>query len=482
MSPVSNSSAQAVFDIFDQLNQVPRPSHKEGRIADWLCSFAEKNGLEYDRDAHNCVVIRKPASKGFEDREPLVILNHMDMVCVADEGVEYDPENTPIKAYVDDGWLKARGTSLGSDNGIGLSMALAILQDDSIAHPAIEVLTTTNEEDGMSGAANLDAGFIRGRKVLNLDSEEYDTITVGAAGAYLQIHEIPYTPVPAPDGWSFFNLKVSGGLGGHSGVDINKGRCNANKFIFTVLKAIKDSMSVVIGKVGGGEANASIAMGAAALFGVPQDKAPDMQKIASETVEDILSQYRLTDPGLSAELKPSAEPCPEVICRESCDKLIDAISMVPSGVVDPEGCGSDVTPMTSNNIGLVEMKDGVISVSTHTRSFSDVDMTALGERIKNAFGADTTLVMSAPAWRERKDSRYIAAVSDTFREVLGFEPTRVEMHFVLEAGYYVRKYPGIEIACIGPRIVCPHSTKERVDIATVENIWKVVLKILTCEV
>lgn len=480
MSPVTNSSAQAVFDIFDQLNQVPRPSHHEGKIADWLCGFAEKHGLEYDRDSNNCVVIRKPASKGFEDMEPLVILNHMDMVCVADAGVEFDPETSPIEAYVDNGWLKAKGTSLGGDNGIGLSMALAILSDDNFKHPALEVLTTTNEEDGMSGASGLSGDFVNGRKVLNLDSEDYDTITVGAAGAYLQIHKIPYTYFPTPAGLKFFRINIEGGLGGHSGVDINKGRCNANKFLFTILDAIKRAMPVCLAEVSGGEANASIAMGATAVFGVAEENAESMKSIADSAICSVLEKYKSTDPALNANICAEA-PVSSIICPESADKLIDAIASVPSGVTDPEGCGSDTTPMTSNNIGMVEAKDGTISVSTHTRSFSDKDMEALGLRIKNAFGADTTLVMSAPAWLEKKDSSYISKVSDCFDKVLGFRPKKVEMHFVLEAGYYVRKYPGIEIACIGPRIVCPHSTKERVDIQTVENIWEVVKEILTCE-
>lgn len=474
---MKNDSADQVFDIFRQLNAVPRPSHNEGKAADWLCAFAAKLGLDCDRDANNCVVIRKPASKGYEDHEPVVILNHMDMVCVADPGVAFDPDNDPIQAYVEDGWMKAKGTSLGSDNGMGLSMALALLQDDSIAHPALEVLCTTNEEDGMSGAAGLSADFIKGRKVLNLDSEDYDTITVGAAGAYLQSHSIPYTSVPAPAGYDFFCLSVDGGLGGHSGVDINKGRGNANKLLFTCIKSLADAMPLVIASVDGGQANASIASAAKAVIGVPSVKAAEACKAVETFEAQLKEQFGQSDPDLKAAIAPT-QVCAEVICGAAAAKLIHAVCGIPCGVVDPQGCDSSTTPVTSNNIGVVRSNGTTVTITTHTRSFIDADMTALGEKIRDIVDADTTLVMSAPAWREDKDSAYLAMVSRTFEDVLGFAPKKVEMHFVLEAGYYVSKYPGIQIASIGPKIVCPHSTKERVDISTVEDIWKVVRRIL----
>ena len=187
-------STERVFGIFRELNQIPRPSHHEEQVADYLCQFAERLHLEYERDKENCVVIRKAASPGHEAAEPIVLLNHMDMVCV---GMS-NPLADPIEAYTENGWMKARGTSLGADNGIGLSMALAVLEDDRIEHPALEVITTTNEEDGMSGASGLSKDFLKGRKVINLDSEDYDTITTGAAGACLQFHRIPMNLKPAP--------------------------------------------------------------------------------------------------------------------------------------------------------------------------------------------------------------------------------------------------------------------------------------------
>ena len=249
-------TTERVFSIFRDLNQIPRPSHHEERVANYLCRFAEHLGLEYERDAHNCVVIRKPATPGHEGAEPIVLLNHMDMVCV---GMN-DPQNDPIEAYTDNGWMKARGTSLGADNGIGLSMALAVLESSDIVHGPMEVITTTNEEDGMSGAANLAKDFLKGRKVINLDSEDYDTITTGAAGACLQFHRIPAQRTEAPGGKRrWYHIRIEGGLGGHSGVDINKGRCSAVIPAWALLAAIYNDYDLDIASISIGEANASIA-------------------------------------------------------------------------------------------------------------------------------------------------------------------------------------------------------------------------------
>ena len=472
------NDVSAVLEIFKALNGIPRPSHHEGEAAEWLCSFAERNGLEHSRDSNDCVVIRKPATEGYECHETVVILNHMDMVCVANQGVPFHPETSTIESYVQDGWMKAKGTSLGADNGIGLSMALAVLQSDDIPHPALEVLTTTNEEDGMSGASGLSPDFIKGRKVLNLDSEDYDTITVGAAGAYLQIHRIPFENIPVPDGFSFFSFIIEGGLGGHSGVDINKGRANANKLLFNFLNRVKNQMEIVVSSVSGGQANASIPSSASVVFGVPDNKRNDLLETASLFAVELHTNFSITDPGLHADVTEIFNNPEHVIDAKAADKLLSSIEKVPCGVIEPENCNSTVTPFTSNNIGVIKIEDGFISVSTHTRSFSVKAMEELGERIKEAFGSDSTLVMSAPAWREDRDSKYISMVSDVFEDILGFTPKKVEMHFVLEAGYYVEKYPGIQIASIGPRIVCPHSTKERVEMSTVENIWQVVKEVL----
>ncbi|MBR5349682.1 MAG: M20/M25/M40 family metallo-hydrolase, partial [Prevotella sp.] len=231
MSNYQIPQPDSIYQLFRALNNVPRPSWHEEKVADWLCQFAKSNALDYQRDAHNCVVIRKPASPGKEQCEPIVLHAHMDMVCVAEKGKDFDPLTSPIEAYIDNGWMKARGTSLGADNGMGLCMAMAVMQDKTLTHGPLELLVTTNEEDGMTGAANLSEDFVKARKMIDLDSEDYDTITVGAAGAYLQTASLPISFIPSPDDAVFAQISIHGGLGGHSGVDINKQRMSAVKEI-----------------------------------------------------------------------------------------------------------------------------------------------------------------------------------------------------------------------------------------------------------
>ena len=470
-------AADRVFAIFRELNQIPRPSHHEERVADYLCRFAERLHLEYRRDSENCVVIRKPATPGYETAEPVVLLNHMDMVCV---GMD-DPVNTPIEAYEEDGWMKARGTSLGADNGIGLSMALAVLESDSIVHGPMEVITTTNEEDGMSGAAALSADFLKGRKVINLDSEDYDTITTGAAGACLQLHRIPMTRQPAPGGKRrWYRISFDGGKGGHSGVDINKGRASAVVTSWALLTAIRAEYDIDLADIRIGEANASIASSAEMVVCVPSGEPAEWVKAQEDMMNEWLhDEYGETDPDMRCTIC-KCEPLSTIIDGKAVDALMTALQQIQQGVVKMSEVMKD-TVETSNNVGRVLTEDDHILISTHTRSFIDAEMEALSKEIAEVFqsvGATSETVMSAPAWQENQQSAFLQLTSDTFQEVLGWRPRMVAMHFVLEAGFFVQHYPDIEIASIGPRIIEPHSTQERVEIATIHDIWKVLQRLL----
>ncbi|MBP3775708.1 MAG: beta-Ala-His dipeptidase [Prevotella sp.] len=470
-------TTERVLSIFRELNQIPRPSHHEERVADYLCQFAECLHLDYERDAENCVVIRKPASPGYEASEPIVLLNHMDMVCV---GMS-DPLNAPVEAYVDNGWMKARGTSLGADNGIGLSMALAVLESDRIEHPALEVMTTTNEEDGMSGAAQLSKDFLRGRKVINLDSEDYDTITTGAAGACLQLHRLPMKPEPAPTGkYRWYHIRFEGGLGGHSGVDINKGRCSAVIPAWAILAAIYNEYDFHLAHIEVGEANASIASTADLTICVRSGEAAEFVKAQEESINEWLrEEYGANDPNMHCTIT-KCDRQETVIPTETFEALMSYLEQIPQGVVKMSDVMQD-TVETSNNVGRISTESDHILVSTHTRSFIDDDMAKLSQDIAGTFaanGGQSETVMSAPAWQEDQHSAFLQLTSDTFLDVLGWRPRLVAMHFVLEAGFFVQHYPGIQIACIGPRIVEPHSASERVELKTVDDIWQVLLELL----
>lgn len=472
-----NPTTNRVFEIFKELNQIPRPSHHEERVADYLCQFAERLHLPYKRDAENCVVISKPATPGHENAEPIVLLNHMDMVCV---GMS-DPLNTPIDAYIENGWMKARGTSLGADNGIGLSMALAVLESNDIVHGPLEVITTTNEEDGMSGASQLSKDFLRGRKVINLDSEDFDTITTGAAGACLQFHRIPVERKAAPGGKRrWYSIRFEGGLGGHSGVDINKGRCSAVIPSWAILAAIYNEYAFDIASIKIGEANASIASSAEIVLTIPSGEGAEFVKQQEAMMNQWLrEEYGAGDPHIRCTIS-KCEAQQTVINTEAFEALMTCLEQIPQGVVKMSDTMKD-TVETSNNVGRILTEDDCIFVSTHTRSFIDADMDALSKDIANIFaahGAQSELVMSAPAWQEDQQSSFLQLTSNTFLDVLGWRPRMVAMHFVLEAGFFVQHYPGIQIASIGPRIVEPHSTSERVELSTIEDIWHVLIELL----
>ena len=470
-------TTERVFQIFKELNQIPRPSHHEKRVADYLCQFAQRLHLEYERDAQNCVVIRKPATKGHESAEPIVLLNHMDMVCVGMKA----PLNDPIDAYTENGWMKARGTSLGADNGIGLSMALAVLEDDTIVHGPLEVMTTTNEEDGMSGASNLSSDFIKGRKVINLDSEDYDTITTGAAGACLQFHRIPLQRKPAPGGKRrWYHIQIAGGLGGHSGVDINKGRCSAVIPAWAILAAIYNEYDFELASLHIGEANASIASSADIILTIPSGEGAEFVKQQEDQMNQWLrEEYGNGDPNIHCTIT-KCTPTDTVIDTKAFETLMSCLEQIPQGVVKMSETMKD-TVETSNNVGRISTEEDHIFVSTHTRSFVDSEMEALNRDIANVFkgrGASSEMIMSAPAWQEDQQSDFLRLTSDTFNDVLGWRPRLVAMHFVLEAGYFVQHYPGIQIACIGPRIVEPHSTSERIELSTIDDIWRVLQELL----
>ena len=473
---MNNLNPERVFSIFSELNKIPRPSHHEQQVADWLCAFAERLGLDYERDKENCVVIRKAATPGHENAEPVVLLNHMDMVCV---GMD-DPLHDAVVPYVDGKWMKARGTSLGADNGIGLSMALAVLEDDSIIHGPLEVITTTNEEDGMSGASQLRPDFLRGRKVINLDSEDYDTITTGAAGACLQFHRLPLRREPAPQGASWLRIRLSSGLGGHSGVDINKGRCSAVIPMWGLLSSLAEAFEFNLASLEIGDANAAIASRAEAVVCVTPGEAAEFVKAQQQLMNGWLrNEYGERDPHMECNIE-ECDGMATVIDSESLGALMACLEQLPQGGGKMSETMTD-TVDTSNNVGRVVAEDDHFFVSTHTRSFDDNEMARLSRQIADVFaevGAQSETIMSAPAWQENQHSDFLQLTSDVFLDILGWRPRMVAMHFVLEAGFFVQHYPGIQIASIGPRIVEPHSKSERVELSTVDDIWRVLIELL----
>ena len=470
---------QSYLDIFKQLCAIPRPSHHEEKVADFLCNFAKEHGLTYRHDEHNCVVIEKPATPGYEAKEPIVILNHMDMVCVAEEGY---PIPGPVKTieYEENGerWMRADHTSLGADNGIGLSMALAILADDELPHPALEVLTTTCEETDMSGAAGLAPDFFKGRRVLNIDSEAYNEITVASAGAHIQVAHLPYKRTAMPKDYITLSVSVAGGRGGHSGVDIGSGRANAIKILCNLLLvAIRQTnIKLYLINIKGGQAYSAIPCEAEAKICIPKENAEAFNVLVSQCNDAIKAQYSESDPDVIVSAKPAVWHS-SVINEEGTHLILASVNGIPSGPVTmrPDG-GVE----TSNNIGIIDSQGELCTISSHTRSFSMQALEELADNISKIFtltGAEVETIMHLSSWQEDLHHPWVQQVMNTFQQELGFTPTPVSMHFALEAGYFVEKFPGIHIASIGPRIMYPHSPNEKVSLTTADNIWHVVREI-----
>lgn len=479
MPPVHYTSPEQVYSLFKQINQVPRPSWHEEKATQFLQQFAAKLNLECKTDKQGCVVIKKPASTGHENAPTVVLLNHMDMVCVAEAGKNFNPLTDPIESYIDNGWIKARGTSLGADNGIGLSMALAVLQSNDIIHGPLECIFTTNEEDGMTGAAALSPDFISGRLILNLDSEDYDVITVGSAAAYLQFTTLPFTTEPAPDNYSYFKITLKGGKGGHSGVDINKGRASANKVIGEFLYQTNLKHEVRLCSFNGGEANNSIPVNLETIVGVPVSQKELFTSNFESYATEQSAAYKATDPGLIFSITPINTP-QTIIDKKATDGLLTAIHQCPFGALKMSTVMEN-TVETSNNFGVIKTNESSLFISNYSRSFIDAEVEKLAGTIKGIFdaaGAQTELIMSAPGWEANLTTPLLKLTEESFMKTLGFAPKKVAMHFALESGYFIQKYPGCQIVSIGPKIIEPHSLTERVDMQTIDNIWKVLINML----
>ena len=472
---------QSYLDIFKHLCTIPRPSHKEKAVADFLCQFAEEHHLSYRRNENNCVVIESPATPGYEDKEPIVMLNHMDMVCVAEEGYAVPGPVTPIE-YDEEGerWMRADHTSLGADNGIGLSIALSILSDDTLPHPKLEVLTTTCEETDMSGAANMANDFFKGKRILNIDSEAYDEITVASAGAHIQVAHLPYKRIAMPEGYVALSVAVAGGKGGHSGVDIGKGRANAIKILCNLLLvAIRQAnIKLYIINIKGGQAYSAIPGEAQAKVCIPKQDIDAFNTLIRQCNAAIEKQYSATDPDVAITSEPAVWHS-SVINEEGTHLILASVNGIPVG---PIKLREDGNVETSNNIGIIDTeKNEECLISSHTRSFSTQAMDELADNISKIFtltGATVDSIMHVSPWEEDLHHPWLSSVEDVFQDVLGFKPTPVSMHFALEAGYLVEKFPGIHIASIGPRIMYPHSPNEKVSLTTADNIMKVVREIV----
>ena len=462
----------AVFAIFDEINQVPRPSKKEGKIREYLLDFAAKHGLAVKTDAVGNVVMSVPATPGHEDAPTIIMQAHMDMVCESNDK-NFDFDNSPIKTIVDGDWLRADGTTLGADNGIGMAAAMAALTDKELVHGPLEALFTVDEETGLTGANNLGEGMITGTMLLNLDSEDDAEIFVGCAGGVDTTCLFTYKRSFAPTDFHYFKFDISGGLGGHSGGDIHLGRANANKLLARFLYTLSLDHEIALCDIDGGNLRNAIPRAAHAVFGVDTSHKEQVRVAFNKFVADIENEYAGLEPTLKFELESYDRP-EFALDHETTKALVESLYSAPHGVVsmsrDLEGLVE-----TSTNLASVKMQgDNQVLVTTSQRSSVESRKWDIARQVEALFtlaGAEVTHGDGYPGWAPNMNSRIMHLASDAYEELYGIKPAIKAIHAGLECGLFLQKYPHLDMVAFGPTLQGVHSPSERMYIPAVERFY-----------
>lgn len=477
---------QAIWKNFHALTQIPRPSGKKDEISSFLAEYGKSLGLETITDRIGNVIIRKPASPGMEDHPGVILQGHMDMVPQKNSDISFDFHKDPIRAYVDGEWVTAEGTTLGADNGIGIATAMAILADKDIIHPPLEAFFTVDEETGMYGAFDLQAGVLQGRTLLNLDSEQEGELYVGCAGGVDANSVFEYFMQPVDDNDIALKISVRGLKGGHSGCDINLQRANANKLLFRFLKEAVSGYDARLASVQGGSLRNSIPREAEAIITIPEDQLNELQQLIMDYEDLFIRQYD----GIEDNIQLSSEPVsmPEgLIPEEIQDSLIHAIIACPDGVKRMIPEMPDVVE-TSNNLATISTlvishadKRAKIEICCLTRSSVESRKEELAEEIDSVFalaGAKTEFTGSYPGWKPNLNSAILNIMQETYQQEFGEQARIITIHAGLECGIIGRNYPGMDMISFGPTIKYPHSPDEKVEIASVEKFYNFLLATL----
>jgi len=468
-----------VWSHFDELRRIPRGSGNEARAAQYVLSVAERLGLESRRDATGNLVIAVPASAGREDAPAIALQGHLDMVNEKNEGTEHDFDRDPIDAFVDGDWVRARGTTLGSDNGIGVCMALALAEDPDATHGPLELLFTLDEETGMTGAHGLGGDFVRARRMINLDTEEENAIYIGCAGGIDVIVTRPVAKVDAPGDLAAREIAVGGLRGGHSGVDIHEQRGNANRILARVLRHVADAVPIRLADVRGGRLRNAIPREArAAVLVAPGDTAT-LQARAGEMRDAIAAELARIDPGVTVGVR-EAEGAARALDAEGTSEALDLLLALPDGV---QRMSHDVEGLveTSTNLATVALDDERLEVVLLSRGSRTSALDALNRRIRaiaTLAGAEAREEGEYPGWTPVPESELLRTAARVHREVLGVEPELKAIHAGLECGVIGEAFPGMEMISIGPRIEGAHSPDERVLVPTVESTYRYLVALL----
>ena len=466
-----------VWKHFAAICNIPHPSHHEEKIRQYVVDFAEAQGLEYKVDEANNVYVRKPATAGMENRKGIVIQAHLDMVPQKNNDKVFDFENDPIEAYIDGEWVTANGTTLGADNGIGAAAILAVLEDKTLVHGAVEALFTATEETGMDGAFGLKGGLLKGDILLNLDSETEGELYVGCAGGLDANITLPYTAEAAPAGYVAYSVEVKGLKGGHSGIQIGYQRANANRELFRLLN--HTACDVRLASVDGGGLRNAIPREATAVVLVSEADTATFEAEVAQAEKTLVAEFANIEDSISVKCTKCQMPT-TVIPAQVAEKLAKAVIGAPNGVVkmsvEMEGL-----VQTSSNLARVVSDGSVVKIQCLLRSSVNSEKHALGEAIKGVFelaGATVELSGDYDGWKPNMESPILHTMLASYESLYGVKPAVMAIHAGLECGIIGGKYEGLDMISFGPTICFPHSPDEKVEIASVEKFYSFLLHTL----
>lgn len=470
---------EGLWRNFYKLTQIPRPSKKEEKVIQFMKEFGESLGLKTIVDQVGNVIIKKPATPGMENRKGIIMQGHLDMVPQANSDRNFNFDTDPIEAWIDGDWVKARGTTLGSDNGMGVAAAMAVLESKNIEHGPIEALFTVDEETGMTGAFELKPGILDGEILLNMDSEDEGELYVGCAGGINASSKMKYDEVNPDTDSVAFRIHVSGLRGGHSGIDIPLYRGNANKIIFRLLKKATREFGLKIAELDGGSLRNAIPREAVAVVAVKKDNEKAFVNYVTETEKTIKKEYATADPDLKISCEPASIPGKVMECAAQ-KRFIDAIYACPNGVVrmssDMEGLVE-----TSTNLAIVKIKNGEASALSLLRSSVDSAKHDLAETVVSVFdlaGATTELDGDYPGWKPNPNSPILHEMKEVYNRKFGKVPEIKAIHAGLECGLLGGVYPNWDMISFGPTIRHPHSPDEKVNIPSVQKFWDFLVETL----
>ncbi len=474
---LSGLSPSLLWKYFDEIRKIPRCSKHEEKIGDYIISVAQKTGHEAKRDEAGNIVVEVPGTKGHEKAKTVVLQGHMDMVCEKNSDVKHDFTKDPIDVEISGDWVTAKGTTLGADNGIGVAAALAFLEDRDSVHGPLELLFTVDEETGLNGAVYLKPDFIKGRVLLNLDSEEEGTITIGCAGGGDSEITMPVVRKDSSKG-SRYRIMLSGLRGGHSGIDIHKGRGNAIQLLARLLYKFDVDFDLIDFK-GGSKHNAIPREAFATVF----VKDEDVQRLKDRLdfrLKEIEFEYKAVEEAIKLKIEPDDKTGGQPLDKDSRDRLLALLYGLPHGVV---AMSQEIEGLveTSNNVAIVECKDDHARVYTSTRSSIQSALEAVRikiEAVATLAGAEIKHLEGYPSWTPNLDSDLLKVVKETHKKIFSKEPKIEAIHAGLECGIIGEKYPGMEMVSIGPELQNPHSPDERVNIGSVERFWEFLTGIL----